>query len=243
MRKEVVSRTLQSAFLIVFVFIWQRISSDIGWDFASLFDYSSIDKDGTFMMVSVHHILMSLLTLGLLYILHKWKKIDFKINFKADAYGARFTCIYCAACFIYSIFWYGIFGFVLNSITHYGYELSAINILGTLGFQLFLSGTEELMFRALPIGCFKTVWEKNSKFADAAILLLTSLLFVIVHIHFGKPLLSQLYNLILVFIHGLVYGISYLKSKSIVYPMVMHGISNFISVGGCYLYMMLSRVS
>jgi membrane protease YdiL (CAAX protease family) len=98
------------------------------------------------------------------------------------------------------------------------------------------------MFRALPIGCLKAVWEKDSIFANTVILLLTSLLFVVAHIHFGKPLLSQWYGLILVFIHGLMYGMVYLKSKSIVYPMVMHSVSNFISVGGCYMYMALSHI-
>lgn len=242
MKKSITVKFLHILSLIAFVFMYQEYTSEISWKVASLFDYFRVDNDGTFMMVSVHHIIMALITLGILYILHRWKNIDFKITFKVDACGIKYTLIYCAACLVYFIFWYVIFGFMLDSVAEYDYELSTINVLGTLGFQLFLSGTEELMFRALPIGCLKAVWGKNSKFADLVILLLTSLLFTVAHIHFGKPLLSQWYGLILVFIHGLMYGIAYLKTKSIVYPMVMHGVSNFISVGGCYMYMMLSCI-
>lgn len=166
---------------------------------------------------------------------------DFKIHFRIDACGIKYTRIYCIACLVYYFFWYVIFGFLLDSVAEYDYKLTTTNVLGTLGFQLFLSGTEELIFRALPIGCCKAVWGKNSKLADTVILLLTSLLFMYVHIYFGKPLLPQLYSLIHVFIHGLIFGIVYLKSKSIVYPMIMHGVSNFISVGWCYVYMILSH--
>ena len=243
MKKSVTVKCLYIMFLIIFAFMYQKYTSEIGWKVAGLFDYFRVDKDGTFMMVSVHHIVMALITLVILYILYKWKNIDFKIKFKADDIGIKYTLIYCAACLVYFIFWYVVLGFMLDSIAEYDYELNTINVLGTLGFQLFLSGTEELMFRALPIGCFKAVWDKNSKFTDTVILLLTSLLFMCVHIHLSKPLLSQLYSLILVCIHGCMYGMVYLKSKSIVYPMVMHGVSNFISVGGCYVYMILSHTN
>ncbi len=243
MKKSVAVKYLYVIFLIALVYVYQKYTSEIGWKVASLFDYIRVDNDGTFMMVSVHHIVMALITLGILYILHKWKNIDFKINFKVDDIGIKYTLIYCAACLAYYIIWYVVVGFILDSIAEFDYELNTINVLGTLGFQLFLSGTEELMFRALPVGCLKAALGKDSKFADTVILVLTSLLFMIAHIHFGKPFLSQLYSLVLVFIHGFMFGMVYLKSKSIVYPMIMHGVSNVISVGGCYVYMILSQIN
>lgn len=243
MKKGVTLKYLRIVLLITLVFAFQKYVSEISWNVARLFDYASVDNDGTFMTVSVHHIAMALISLGILYILHRWKKVDFKINFKADACGIKYMLIYCVACMVYFIFWYVVFGFILDSVAEYDYELNAVNILGTLVFQLFLSGTEELMFRALPIGCLKAVWGKQGKFADAVILLLTSLLFMVAHIHLDKPLSSQWYGLVFVFIQGLLFGMVYTKTKSIVYPMVMHGVSNFISVGGCYVYMILSHIS
>ena len=243
MKKSATLKYLHTMLLFVFVFIFQDCASKIGWKIAALFDYSGIDSDGTFMNVSVHHIVMALATLGVLYILNRWKNIDFKITFNADACGIKYAQIYCLACLIYYVIWYLVLGFMLDFIAEYDYELNAINVLGTLGFQLFLSGTEELMFRALPIGCFKAIWSKCGKLGDATILLITSLLFTIVHIQFRIPFSSQWYSLLLVFIHGLILGITYLKTNSIVYPIVMHGVSNFISVGGCYMYMILSRMN
>lgn len=242
MKKSVIIKYLHTLFLIVFVFVFQECASNIGWKVSLLFDYSGIDRDGTFMLVSVHHVVMALFTLGVLYILHRWKNIDFKLSPKTDTWGIKYIQIYWIACLIYNITWYIVIGFMLDAIAEYDYELNAINVLGTLGFQLFLSGTEELIFRVLPIGCFKVIWNKGGKVADATILLITSLLFMISHIHFGNSLSSQCYGLLLVFIHGLLYGIAYLKTNSIVYPIIMHGVSNVISVGGCYIYMILSRI-
>ena len=39
------------------------------------------------------------------------------------------------------------------------------------------------------------------------------------------------------FVLGLAYGYTFIKTKTAVYPMIMHSMSNVISVGGCYLYM------
>jgi membrane protease YdiL (CAAX protease family) len=143
---------------------------------------------------------------------------------------------------IYYSIWCIVLGFIANSITGYVYELNVQNVCGTLGFQLLLTGTaEELMFRALPIVCFKTLCRKISKITDIVILLITSILFTIVHINFTIPIFSQLYSLAYVFINGMIFGIVYLKSNSVIYPMIMHGVGNFISVGGCYLYMVLSH--
>ena len=241
MKESVTIKYLHTMFLIVVVFIFQECASEIGWNFSRLFDYSVVDSDGTFMMVSVHHIVMALITLGVMYILHRWKNIEFNVAFKADPCGIKYVLIYCAACLLYNVIWYVVIGFMFDSIAEYNYELSAVNVLGTLGFQLFLSGIEELIFRALPIGCFKAIGGRSSKCADFIILLLTTLLFTIVHINFGIPFSIQWYGLFLVFIQGLIFGIAYLRTKSIVYPMIMHGVSNFVSVGGCYVYMLLSR--
>ena len=36
-------------------------------------------------------------------------------------------------------------------------------------------------------------------------------------------------------------GYIFIRSKSVIYPMIMHSMSNVISVGGCYLYMVLFK--
>lgn len=242
MGKHIKSKWLHICILTVILFVYQTFVGEISWKIASLFDCFAIDKDGIFMSVSVHHIFMALVTLGILCAIQKKINLDFKLKPKKDKRGITYTALFCAAILVYYIVWYVVFGIVLDAIAGYDYELTAVNILGTLGFQLLLSGTaEELVFRALPIGCLRAVCGKNSKFADVAVLLLSSVLFTIAHINFTLPLSGQWYSLIYVFVGGLIYGVAYLKSSSIIYPMMMHGVSNFISVGGCYLYMVLFR--
>lgn len=243
MVRSVKYRYMCAVTLIVVLFLYQEYVSRIGWKIALLFDYSAIDRDGTFLLVSVHHIVMMLTTLGILHILHKRWNIDFKLKPKVDKTGIRHTAAYCAAMLLYYIGWYVVVGFGLDAIAEYDYELNARNVLGTLSFQLLLSGTaEELVFRGLPVACLRAVLGKNSKYTNGTILVMTSLLFTIAHMNFSIPFNGQWYSLLYVFVSGMLYGIVYMKSNSIIYPMIMHGVSNFISVGGCYLYMVFASV-
>lgn len=73
MNKIVKSEYLHIFILTAIIFFYQVIISKIGWKIATLFDYSSIDKDGIFMAVSVHHIFMLLISLGIMYALYKKK--------------------------------------------------------------------------------------------------------------------------------------------------------------------------
>lgn len=122
----------------------------------------------------------------------------------------------------------------------YNYELNTVNLVGTLGFQLFLSDTsEEILFRALLLVCLKSTYINDKMVCDIFIIFFTSLLFTYAHINFNVPLFYQLFNLLYVFINGIAFGFAFIKTKSVVYPMIMHSVSNFISVGGRYLYMIL----
>lgn len=238
MKKIVKSEYLHIFIITAVIFLYQVIIGEIGWKIAAFFDYSAIDKEGIFMAVTVHHIFILLVTLGIIYVLHKKKELDFKMKPQMDKVGIKYTILYCTAVLIYFIFLY-VIDIITNSVgAGFGYGVNTTNIIGTLGFQLFLSGTtEETLFRALPLACLKSVYKKNDRLLDSMILFLTSLLFAYGHINFTVPLSSQLFPLLSVFIHGMAYGFVFLKSKSVIYPMIMHGVSNFISVGCYYLYM------
>ena len=241
MNRSVKHKIIHAIILIAALLLYQEYVSRIGWKIAVLFDYSAIDRDGTFMPVSVHHIVMAIISLGILFILHNMWNFDFKLKAKVDKAGIQCTAVYCIAMLLYYIVWYVVIGFLLDVITEYDYELNAANVLGTLSFQLFLSGTaEELVFRGLPIVCLQAVLGRSSKYTNGIILIATSLLFTIAHMNFTISFIGQWYSLLFVFVSGMLYGMVYVKSNSILYPMIMHGVSNFISVGGCYLYMVLS---
>ena len=194
------------------------------------------------MAVSIHHIIIAVLTLIVIFLLHKYKDLDFRIKPETDGYSARITAVCCAAYLIYYIIWYIVFGFILNEVSGCGYELNAVNILGTLGFQLLLSGTaEELVFRALPVTLLLAVCDENSRTDKIMIIAVTSMLFTIAHINSTVPLISQWYGLMYAFVGGVILGIAYMRSKSVIYPAIIHGFSNLFSVGGCYLYMVIKE--
>lgn len=76
-----------------------------------------------------------------------------------------------------------IIGYKLNAIAPYEYELNVTNVLGSLGFQLLLSGTsEEILFRALPIIVFGEFGCREEKNNYQRAIIIASVLFSIAHI-------------------------------------------------------------
>lgn len=243
MKKIIKSKYTQLLPLTAVIFLLQKIIDRLSWKTAFLFDYSAIDKDDVFMALSIHHIMLTVFTLIIILVLHKLRHLDFRLKPKVDKIGIKYTILYCIAVLFYYILVY-IIGIATNSVGVYDYELNAVNVIGTLGFQFLLTGmAEELLFRALPVICLSSVCNKNNRSINIAILFLTSLLFAIAHINFNVPFSSQWFNVLYAFINGAANGFVFLHSKSIIYPMIMHGVSNFISVGGCYLYMALSSAA
>ncbi len=236
-KKTSKSAYIKIPLLTVAILLCQVIIDRLGWRLASLFDFSIVDKDSIFMAVSIHHICILLFSIGIIFIMHKWKNIDFKIKPKADKIGIKFTIIFCIAVMVHYSLMY-IVGIATNSVGVYDYELNVTNVTGTLGFQLFLSGpAEEILYRALPLACLKSINQKGGKWFDLCIVILTSLLFVYAHVNFNFPLSAQLFSLLYVFMYSMAFGYAFIKSKSVIYPMIMHSISNVISVCLTYLYM------
>lgn len=119
----------------------------------------------------------------------------------------------------------------------------------TLGFQLLLSGTsEEVLFRALPIGIltFRIGSNNEKKFTKLNLsyeVIIAAVLFSIAHIRWTINPFSIDMNylqLIYCFVLGIVYGKAYQESNSVIYPMLMHSISNVIMVGLGYIFSTIS---
>ena len=122
----------------------------------------------TFIVMSIGYVILS----GVMGI--KWGILQEEP--KVSRKGIAYTSIFAIIILIYVLVSY-IIGYRLNTIQPYEYNLNLKNVIGTLGFQLFLSGTsEEILFRA------------------------------------------------------------FIKSKSIIYPVIMHGLSNFFMVGIGYIF-------
>ena len=244
MRKTIRAKYAMLIIVTAAILLLQESMDRIGWEAARIFDYSAIDSDGIFMTVSVHHAVIAGFSLLVMLLLYKTKRFTFGLKPKIERTAVKYTVAYCIFIFVYYILWYVIIGFLLNGVNGVGYALTGRNVIGTLGFQLLLSGpAEELLFRALPVACLRAVCTEGKKTDALLILFLTSLLFTAAHINWHVAASSQWYSLLYVFFNGIAYGFVYLKTKRIIYPMLMHSISNVISVSGCYLYMMLSSAA
>ena len=221
------------------LFAVQFLFSRLGWFAAGLIDYSSFDKENLFARLSVHHIIQMLLALLLIFILVKTKKAEgFKLAPKYDSKGIKYTLIFCAVLTAYYAVLY-IAGSFTGTIRTFDHELNAVNVTGYLGFQLLLSGpSEEILFHSLPIALLLSCLKTGSKKDNAIAIVIAAVLFGIAHVDIIS-FSFDLFQVCYAFVLGLFYGYTFIKSKSVIYPMIMHSMSNVISVGGCYIYMLI----
>jgi len=229
--------------VILLLWIFQEIASRTGGFIANLFSYDRIDKYDIFAWISVHHVVQAIIALVLIAICVKVKCLDFGFGLGNVKEGLRHTLIFTIFVFIYAVAT-AIIGHIFGLTPAINFPLNATNVIGTLGFQLLISGTsEEILFRALPIAIlaynFKTSKDvKIHKLQIPLETIIAAVLFTIAHISWRVNPFSVNYDiiqLIISFVFGIFYGVAYQKSKSIVYPMVMHGISNFLIVGFWYI--------
>ena len=203
--------------------------------FADQFNYASIDPDGAFAWISIHHIVQGLLLLPVMLILARIKNYKFGFTLGYKKIGLYFVRIFAIVFSIYIIISLIIVYFA-ETFNAFPYPLTARNILGQLGFQLFLSGpSEELIFRAVAITMLSLYVKGsffNGKLSNANII--AAIIFGLAHVRFIFVPFSMDYDpfqLVYAAGLGLAYGICYERSKSMIYPMIMHSMSNVIAVG------------
>jgi membrane protease YdiL (CAAX protease family) len=226
------------AFIALFVF--QQLASKTGHGIAQLFDFSKIDTDNTFAYISVHHIIQMLIAGIAIFAVHRVAQFDFGLRWKFSKAGIKFISIFAGVFLIYVLSSYFI-GYYLGSISPYDYPLTAANVYGTLCFQALLSGpSEEILFRALPITIFSYVYTRSENKKLCPSVVCASILFSLAHIRWTLSpftLTIDWLQLIYAFVLGVAYGVAFKKTGSVIYPMIMHSLSNVLMVGVGYLFM------
>lgn len=205
-------------------------------DIADLFPNRSLDPDGAFWWISIHHIAQALLFVPLFFVVKLvFPKVDFKLRKGNVKQGFSYVWKFTVFFLVYTAIAYGITYFT-DSFSVFRYPMRANNILGYLGFQLFLSGpSEELIFRSFGIGVVAFLIPKkifNNKISVATIIV--AVIFALAHVGISFSPFSLSYSLMQVFYAfglGLIYGHCFEKTDSVIYPMMIHSISNVISVG------------
>jgi membrane protease YdiL (CAAX protease family) len=237
-------KLLHGSLAFIALFFVQVLVGKSGWIVADLFSYDLFDPDHLFALLSVHHIAQMLIALAVIAVLSQLIKVDFGFRLGDSRNGLRyfliFTGIIAAIALIYHILLY-----YFDQALTFDFPLTKKNVLGTLGFQLFLSGTsEEILYRALPVTVFVYVFGQSIriKWDFTLEVVLASCLFTAAHIKWSLFPFSvdlNLSQLFYAFAMGIVNGIVYQQTRSILYPMLMHSISNVLMVGTGYLFVFL----
>jgi len=238
-------KVLLSAAIILLLLIFQKVLGITGSNIADMFSFEKIDPYKAFAQNFVHHITILLLALFTILILNKLFNLNFGFGFGDRKTGIKFVVIYTAIIVGVTLVVH-ILMMVNNSLPVYDFPLNKSNIIGTLCFQLFLSGpAEEVLYRALPITILKQVFGKKIEVTWGITLesIIASLLFAFAHIKWSSfPFSIEEMNysqFLYAFLQGIISGKAYQDSKSVIYPMFMHSISNVLMVGTGYLFLLL----
>ncbi len=202
---------------------------------ADLFDYQSIDPDGAYAWISVHHIVQALIFILIIVIIHKFRPLEFGFGWGNKEVGRKYVLKFSLYFSIYAV---GAFTTIIlaNSFELFEYPLTVTNIIGQMGFQLLLSGpSEELIFRAFAITLLALfIKGRVLKGMVSAANIIAALIFGLAHVGFSMSPFEASYNsfqVIIAIVLGLFYGDCYEKTRSMYYPMMMHSVSNVIMVG------------
>lgn len=201
----------------------------------NFFDFSNIDPDGAFLWITVRHTLQALIILALIGIIMKFSKIKFNLGLGDSKIGLRYLKRFMVIFFIYTVLTFLII-LISRQFEIFPFPITVQNISGYLGFQLFLSGpSEELIFRAFAITIFSSFItnkrvDRHLSYAN----LFAMLIFGLAHVAISFSPLGFDYaipQIILAMGLGYFYGDCYEKSKSVIYPMIMHSYTNILMVG------------
>lgn len=241
MQKMEHKRIRLSIIIFVLLLLMQIILGKAGHFIAGSIPYQSIDPFNSFAEISIHHAVQLFIALAMIFVLRKMLNLDFYLQLGDKKWGIKFLIIFTAVFIVISVAQHT-FMALNNQLPVYAFPLDGRNIIGTLGFQLLLSGpAEEIVFRALPIILLTYSFGKSIVIKGSLTLevVLASVLFTFAHVNWSlMPLTfeANYFQIIYAFVLGIIQGIVYQRSRSILYPILMHSFSNVLMVGGGYVF-------
>ncbi len=228
---KALQKSLWILFLAVLLLGVPRLSGAI----ADLFNFQAIDPDGSYAWISVHHIAQALIFIFIIAATARFKPLDFGFKWGHKEAGKKyvllFTLIFSAGSLVNHVI-----TIFTGAFQPFPYPLTATNIFGQMGFQLFLSGpSEELIFRAFAITMLALVirgrfFKGKISYAN----LIAAVIFGLAHVGISFDPFTLNYHPFQVILSiglGIVYGDCYEKTGSVYYPMILHSISNVVMVG------------
>lgn len=241
-QKKPLAPALRALLLLLFsllLFAVQIAFSQLGIRAANLFSYRRIDPNNAFAWISVHHITQGLAILAIMALISVLYKTDFRLGLGDRPLGMRIVFWFTVIIAVYQFAMW----FLLDALSlfkPFAYPVNTRNVMGAMAFQLFLSGTsEELLFRAFPITLLTLFTSKTFRLFGGRVslqlaVIIAAVTFSLAHINWTVnpfrlhyDILQLLYALAM----GIIQGWAYVKTRSVVYPMMMHGISNVLVTG------------
>jgi uncharacterized protein len=202
---------------------------------------ATLDPDGVFLHISIHHIVQLLLTLGLMFL---FTRLHAATTFRSLGFNLNEWRFNLKWVLIFTLGWTAIqFGagyfLVKNGLpANPGYPLTWRNLTGAFAFQFILSGSsEEPLYRGLIMSAMLVGWQplfsKPKRLAIAAIIGST-LVFMFDHINFSfSPLAVTHFNFLqqgTLLIFGIFYGWLFWRARSLFGPILAHGLLNVVIV-------------
>lgn len=211
--------------------------------------YKHIDQDNAFMYLILHHIFQAIVFLILIWAavkLFHLKIRDFGFNLNDYKVSIKYTIVFCA---VWAVLQFGVSYLMVRNglIFDMGFPVNTRNVTGYFLFETLLSGTsEELFFRGFVITVLLVLFKnyyKNNSGLYITVILLSTVNFLIGHINYElfPPQITYIdgFQQLTVLIFAVVYGITFLKTKSLLGPILMHNLLNgIITLNGLFCYSM-----
>lgn len=203
--------------------------------------WQSLDPDGSYLNISLHHVFQAVLALILIALIKiglnkSWS--DFGFNTNDWRFALKRVLQFCA-------FWFVMQGSIAvimiltgSSPGPFHFPLTTGNFAGYFLFQVLLSGTsEEILFRSLVIITMLAVGKRagySDKVNTIIAVVVSILIFMLGHVNIRfNPFLVENFNLlqqVTVITFGGFYAYLFLKTRSIVGPMLAHNWLNGVGV-------------
>jgi membrane protease YdiL (CAAX protease family) len=181
----------------------------------------------------IHHsvqLLLALITIFLISISLKNKVYSWGFNFNNWQWSLKIASVFAIVWFVISL----ILNLIFKFPSQINYELTPHNIVSDLFFDFVLTGlSEEILFRGLIMGILLHTWKGNlniGNFQVSTAGIITALLFALAHIgiDYESFTISNISPMQLIFAVGLglFYAIMRDKTKSLLGPLIAHGVSD-----------------
>ncbi len=239
------SLSVEKYLLILFVILVIEFAARTGSLLANHFQnlLSFIDPNHAYSWGILHHIVQFLIPLLIMIF---WPRRSLK------DWGFRIGDVHKGLKWIYgfTLIWIGIYSAITvvyllqNSMPKVYYDVTNMrSFFGELGFRAFIVGlSEETLFRAFPITILIVFWNRRInifRFTISQAGIIAAVIFCYAHIgYYVYPFQITHFNVVQLFTAaglGLFYAIVFEETKSILYPIIIHSISDVIPVLGVFV--------